>query len=112
MVILQDKFLVKNYYEGYLQLHFSFVKNLGTGKMHFISFPQFSEFVFDVKVNYERKNDSVYTLRVPREPIKLNTFMLEEFLMNREFLTIQSNHYDVAAKFRFASEVLNETSHF
>lgn len=109
IVILHDKFLIKHYFEDYLQLGFSFIEDSKSGKRYFLSLPQLDEFIFDVEANYVQKNDSVYQLEMPRQPVEINTRLLDDmFFSVEDFLVDQSGTRDFYSKSRFAGDLLRE----
>lgn len=109
IAILHDRYLIKEYYDGFLQLHFSFIKEIETGTFYFICLPQLDEFIYDVMANYRQKNDSIYELRSLQWQVRINTDPLLNLLSNDDFQFYSSDIHERFTKFRYASEVLTES---
>jgi hypothetical protein len=82
LTIVEDRFLLRSYFERFLQLHFCFIQDVETGEFYFVSIPQLDEYVYDVEANYVKQDGGMYQLKSPRQPIKMNTRLLSDFLSN------------------------------
>src|SRR5687768_1578348 len=108
LVILQDRFIIKSYFEPFLQLHFCFIQEIETGKFHFLALPQLDEYVYDVKANYREQDNAIYKLQASREPVRLNTRLLLDFFSHTEFGYDTRSIQDRLFDFRKVDEILNE----
>jgi len=107
IVIAQDRFLIKAYFEDYLQMHFSFIKDIKTEKFYFWAIPELSEFLYHVDSNYVLKKDT-YKLKRPRAPVKIPTANLNNVLSSDCFRIGDHDPAERVTRFRRASEVLTE----
>lgn len=111
MRILHDKFVIKHYFEDFLQLHFSFVKNIDSSQFYFIMLPEFDEYIYQVEENYIQLNDATYRLKWPREPVRINTYAIERLLSAKEFELNNDLAVEKDAR-SLVQQILNETFEF
>lgn len=79
IVIVHDRFLVKNFYEPWLEMPFSFVKDAVTNRFYFFCLPEFHKMIYDVDMNYELSEGGKYKLKAARGAKKIASPMINVF---------------------------------
>jgi hypothetical protein len=107
--LIDDRFLVRNFFEGYTQINFSFVKDIVSEKSYFISLPTLDKFICDVQLNYIGKNDTTFILKNDKKRlVKLNTPLLDSIFTNAIFKIDDSKKNDFFDKYKISSHLLRE----
>jgi hypothetical protein len=107
MTIIADDFVVRNYHEKYLDLHFSLAFDQISERFYFISLPQFEDFKMNVTKYYDQINDTTYRLKDPSGIMKLNTSLFDKLFSNDRFIVNLGND-DFSKAFDLASAMLSE----
>jgi hypothetical protein len=108
IVIINDRFMIKNYYEGYSQFRFSFIQDMKSDKTYFIGVPSLDKYICDVSLHYKEKNDREYLLNETYKIKKLDTSLLDSLFLNEAFKVDGTGAEGIYNKIKEASNVLRE----
>jgi hypothetical protein len=105
--LIHDTFVVRSYEGGFLQLGFSFVKDKVSNKYYFLWIPSLKERLYDFRVHYKEKNDTIFELKEPVTAIKLHTPLLDDFFKHPIF-HVGPEKYEFFKKKNVARHLLEE----
>lgn len=109
IAIIKDRFVVKNYYDDYLHLHFSFINDqTNHNRIYFISLPHLEEFFWNLPKYYEPKNDTIYEFKGPPDLIKVNSILIDKFLESSSFFVKATDVKSFYSKFHLVRHLLEE----
>jgi hypothetical protein len=106
-VLLHDRFVLRTYFDPYIQLPFTFVRDDLKDKMYFIWMPYLKEQLFNVEYSYHQVNDSIFALNQPVEVIKMPATLIDKFLYDQSFIIDSERSFLDAVN--FSQQFLEET---